>query len=149
MEPEAIASAEMQLAALLARYDDSLLGRGDPGILAGEPPPELRARLEGDLACLQILQRLRPGTGEATPDLNPVPDGPRLAGRYGLSGCTPPAESAASGWRDDALGRSVALKTCATRPSKRRCGGGFCAARHWATPASGHRAGVNSRQTKL
>ncbi|MCI0456759.1 MAG: serine/threonine protein kinase, partial [Gemmataceae bacterium] len=52
---------EEQFSFVLAAWDEALAAGAAPGLLVrAEDPPELRARLERGLACLQRLQRLRP-----------------------------------------------------------------------------------------
>src|SRR5262249_29073974 len=52
---------EEHLTSLLAACDDALAeGNSSLSLTGTEVPPELRPRLEGDLACMQRLQKLRP-----------------------------------------------------------------------------------------
>src|SRR5262249_46072950 len=53
---------EEHFTSLLASCDDALAeGNSSLSLPGTEVPPELRPRLEGDLACMQRLQKLRPG----------------------------------------------------------------------------------------
>jgi WD40 repeat protein/serine/threonine protein kinase len=59
---------EEHFTSLLAACDDALAGGNSSMSLSGtEVPPELRPRLEGDLACMQRLQKLRPRHWPWTP----------------------------------------------------------------------------------
>jgi serine/threonine protein kinase/tetratricopeptide (TPR) repeat protein len=53
------ASIEQQFTSLVAACDDALAAL-DSGASAVDLPPEMRARLERDLACMKLLQQLRP-----------------------------------------------------------------------------------------
>jgi WD40 repeat protein/serine/threonine protein kinase len=122
--PHKPASADEELLAdLLARYDDCLAS-GETGPAQEQPPDELRDRLEEDVACLRLLQSLRP---PLTPN-NPSEDQPtddagdcaaRGESRYEI------LDLHATGgigrvWRarDGAIGRCVALKDL--HPAKAR-----------------------------
>jgi WD40 repeat protein/serine/threonine protein kinase len=67
MSPDAATPQDEQFAALLAAFDDALAGGAPPR--GGEPspldslagaPPDVQARLQEDLECLQLLGQLRP-----------------------------------------------------------------------------------------
>ncbi|MCI0464316.1 MAG: serine/threonine protein kinase, partial [Gemmataceae bacterium] len=61
MNPDDPSSQEELLAALLAAYDESLAVSAVPPAPAGNgAPPTLAARIQEDLACLQLLHQLRP-----------------------------------------------------------------------------------------
>src|SRR2546423_1422199 len=61
---------EEQVSSLLAACDEALAAGNEPDVSAGaDDPPELRARLERGLAC---LQRLRPGRHAAPAPPPPV-----------------------------------------------------------------------------
>src|SRR5579883_578970 len=61
MSPDEACAQEEQYAALLAAFDDALAGAPGPG---PTPPADVRPRLEADLACLQLLNQLRPPSAE-------------------------------------------------------------------------------------
>src|SRR5438067_5920050 len=94
------------LAELLARYDETLAAGSAP--TQEDAPEGLRGRLEEDLACLRILQRLRPQLPAEPSDAGCAADGDeryevlRLHATGGIGRV----------WlaRDAALGRCVALK---------------------------------------
>ena len=60
MNPEANASQDDQFASRLLECDEALANGQDPESLAAGEDPELRSRLEKGLACVKLLQQLRP-----------------------------------------------------------------------------------------
>src|SRR5262249_60870745 len=65
MTPDPAPPSEEQLAELLAAFDDALAGGTKPP--AGDTPSDHRNDLQEDLACLQLLHRLRPAPRAADP----------------------------------------------------------------------------------
>jgi serine/threonine-protein kinase len=116
MADDGAASPEALWAALLADCDDAFAAGACPSPSAQDVPAALQARLDEDLACLQLLQQLRPrraATSAAAPASLPSPNACAAAqdARYEVVGL-----HAAGGigrvWlvRDSTLGRTVALK---------------------------------------
>ena len=60
MNPEAYISQDEQFASRLLECDEALANGRDPESLAEGENPELRSRLEKGLACVKLLQQLRP-----------------------------------------------------------------------------------------
>jgi hypothetical protein len=66
MNADAPEPAEEQFTELLAACDEALAAGGTPFDPAdAAAPPELRPRLSRGLACLRLLQKLRPGRAPA------------------------------------------------------------------------------------
>jgi eukaryotic-like serine/threonine-protein kinase len=102
---------EARLAELLAGYDEALAGVGLPPGLPIPPadvPPEIGTRLEEDLACLRLLDQLRPRStpGPAEPASHEDADIRYELDRLHATG------GIGRVWRawDNELGREVALK---------------------------------------
>jgi WD40 repeat protein/serine/threonine protein kinase len=117
MDLDGAPSSEEALADWLARYDESLAGKGALPNLSRDPAPdELRTRLQEDVACLQLLQQLRPPASvqavSAAPAAEPVaPEPATVDDRYHLLRlhATGGIGRVWLAW-DGELGRCVALK---------------------------------------
>jgi formylglycine-generating enzyme required for sulfatase activity len=85
MSADETGSLQEKLLSLAAACDEALAA-GDPRTIEdlAAAPPEMRSRLERGLACLQLLQQLRPGPGPTSS--SPAPDSsseaPRCLGRF-------------------------------------------------------------------